>query len=148
MSTLVGLQESRVQWERPIPKPLDEVMWQTWIAKGRERDRRSRVARGEAVKWLSITTLLVAAGLWTQAAPYDIVVRFIVASGAIIIMFQQLQSRHYAFAAVFAALVLLYNPLALVFNFSGDWQRALVVTSAVPFIASLAWRNARTTHTD
>jgi hypothetical protein len=34
MSTLVGLQESRVQWERPIAKPLDEVMWQTWVAKG------------------------------------------------------------------------------------------------------------------
>jgi len=44
---------------------------------------------------------------------------------------------HYASAAVFAAVALLYNPVAPVFSFSGDWPRALVLASALPFVASL-----------
>ena len=75
-------------------------------------------------------------------------VRFIVAAGAIVVMFQAFHARHYAFAAVFGALALLYNPVRHAFSFSGDWQRALVVASAVPFVASLAWGSARTEHND
>jgi hypothetical protein len=33
-----------------------------------------------------------------------------------------------------------------VFSFSGDWQRALLVASGVPFVVSLAWRNVRLAH--
>jgi len=40
-------------------------------------------------------------------------------------------------------LVVLFNPIAPVFDFSGDWQRALLVASAAPFVASLAWRNLK-----
>ena len=68
-----------------------------------------------------------------------------------VVMFQALQARYYAVAAVFAALALFYNPVVPAFSFSGNWQRAVVVASAVPFIASLAWgnaRNARTQHHD
>jgi hypothetical protein len=70
-------------------------------------------------------------------------VRFIVASGATFVMFQTARARQYAFAAVFGALALLYNPVAPVFSFSGDWQRAVVLSSAFPFIASLAGRKER-----
>jgi hypothetical protein len=94
----------------------------------------------KAVKWVSIAALRVAAGLWSQLMPYEVLVRFIVAAGAIVVMFQAFQARNYAVAAVFAALALLYNPVAPVFSFSGDWQRVLVVGSAVPFVVSLAWR--------
>jgi low affinity Fe/Cu permease len=45
--------------------------------------------------------------------------------------------------AVFAALALLYNPVAPVFSFSGTWQRALVVATAIPFVTSLAWRDLK-----
>ena len=55
-------------------------------------------------------------------------------------MLQALHVRHYAFAAVFGALALLYNPVTPVLSFSGDWHRALVFVSAVPLVASLAWR--------
>lgn len=148
MSTLVGLQEPRSGRERSGAKPLDEAVWQAWIAKGRAQDRRSSAARMKAVKWVSIAGLLAAAGLWSQLTPYEVVVRFIVAAGAIIVMFQAFEARRYAFAAVFGALALVYNPVAPVFSFSGDWQRALVVTSAVPFVASLAWRNVRLAYND
>jgi hypothetical protein len=92
-----------------------------------------------AAQWVSIAGLLVAAGLWPLGTPYAVVVRFIVAASAILVMFQAFHARNFIFAAVFGALALLYNPVVPVFSFSGDWQRAVVVASAVPFVASLAW---------
>ena len=143
MSTLVPLQVSR---EVPS-KPLDEAVWQAWAFKGRAQDRRNSAARMQAVRWVSIAGLLAAAGLWSHLAPYDLAVRFLVAACAMVVMFQAFHARHYAFAAVFGALVLLYNPVVPVFSFSGDWLGAVVMASAVPFLASLAGRNPRRRHT-
>jgi hypothetical protein len=148
MSTLGGLQEPRSGWKEQSAKPLDEALWQAWVAKGRAHDRRSSAARMKAVKWVSIAGLLVAAGLWSHLTPYEVVVRFIVATGATVVMFQAFHARHYAFAGVFGALALLYNPVTNTISFSGDWQRALVAASAVPFVASLGWGSARTEHND
>lgn len=148
MSTSVELRELREVGNPPLSKPLDEAVWQAWVDKGRVRERRGSAARVRAVKWVSLAGLLALAGLWSHLAPYDVVVRFIVAAGAIVVMIHAIHGGHYAFAAVFAALAFLYNPLAPVFSFSGDWQRVLVVVSAVPFVASLASRNARTEHND
>lgn len=72
-------------------------------------------------------------------------------ASAMVVMFEALQARYYAIAAVFGALALFCNPVAPAFSFSGDWQRAVLVTRAVPFGASLAWPNgriARTKHND
>jgi len=146
MATTVGLSKATQVWELPVSTPLDEVAWRAWGAKGRAQDRRDSATRMKAVKWVSIAALLVAAGLWSQLTPYEVVVRFIVAAGAIFVMFQAFQARNYAVAAVFAALALLYNPVAPVFSFSGDWQRVLVVGSAVPFVVSLTWRKVRLAH--
>jgi len=126
-----------------MSKPLDEAAWQAWGAKGRAHDKRGSATQMNVVKWVSIAALLAAAVLWSQLTPYEVVVRFIVAAGAIVVMVQAFQARRYAVASVFGALVLLYNPVAPVFSFSADWQRALVVMSAVPFVASLTWRNVR-----
>jgi hypothetical protein len=49
----------------------------------------------------------------------------------------QTDAQHYAFAALFGALALLYTPVAPLFSFSGDWQRLIVLASAGPFLASL-----------
>jgi len=46
--------------------------------------------------------------------------------------------------AVSGALILLYNPLAPLFDLSGDWQRAVFVAAAAPFLALLIWREVRT----
>lgn len=143
MATAARLSKATQVWEVPVSKPLDEVAWRAWGAKGRAQDRRDSATRVKAVKWVSIAVLLIAAGLWPQLTPYEVVVRFLVAAGAIVVMFEAFQARNYAVAAVFAALALLYNPVAPVFSFSGDWQRALVVASAVPFVVSLAWRKVK-----
>ena len=59
------------------------------------------------------------------------------------VMFRKLAAREYAFAAVFGAFVVLYNPVAPLVELSGDWQRALAVASAIPFFASLERRSKR-----
>ncbi|MGA2133556.1 MAG: DUF6804 family protein [Bryobacteraceae bacterium] len=92
---------------------------------------------------MPIVALLAAAALWSQTAPFDTVVRFLVAAGAMVVMFQALHEKHYVVAAVFAALALLYNPVAPVFGFANGGQRALVAASVVPFAASLAWRGSQ-----
>jgi len=140
MSTSVEVLESQQTWAPPASEALDETVWQAWVAKGRAQERRSGAAQSKAVKWASIVGLFVAAGLWSHLAPYEVVLRFIVAAGATVVMFQALQARHYAVGAVFGALALVYNPVVPLFGFSGDWQRAMVIASAIPFAASLTGR--------
>jgi hypothetical protein len=148
MSNSIQLLEPLVVWTPPAAKPLNEALWRAWIARGRAQDRRSSAARIKAVKWVSIAGLLAAAGFGPQLAPYEVVVRFIVTAGAMIVMAQAFQAKFYAIGALFAALALIYNPVAPAFGFSGGWQSAAVVASAVPFLASLVWRNSRNTRTE
>ena len=143
MSDAVGLKGPTNTLTTPASKPLDEAIWQAWKAKGRAQDKRSREARIKALKWGSIVALLAVAGIWSQVPSYDIVIRCVLAAGAIGVMFEAFNKRQYALGAVFAGLALLYNPVAPVFDFSGNWQRALVVLSAVPFAASLARRDMK-----
>jgi len=137
MPTSIGLQESWEVRELPPAKPLDGAVWQAWLEKGRERDRRNSAARMVAVKWVSLAGLVVVAALWSYLGPYDVIARFVVAAGAIAVMFHAIDGGRYALAAVFAAVGLLYNPVVPAFSFSGDWPRALVLASAVPFVSSL-----------
>ena len=127
----------------PETKPLNEQVWRAWVAKGRVADERGREFRLKALKIVVIAGLLSAAMLWAQAVSFEVVVRFMVGAGAIAVMIQSLRTGRYAFAAVFAALVVLFNPIAPVFEFSGDWQRALLVACAAPFVASLAWQKLK-----
>ena len=134
--------------EPPVAKPLDDAVWRAWVAKGRARERRNAARRFMIVKLFSIVALLATAALWPNLAPFDVLVRFLVAIGSVISILQAFPARHYAFAVLFAALALLYNPVVPVFAFVGDWQRFLVAASAIPFIISLASRDARTAQTN
>ncbi len=143
MSDAVGVKKSTTTWESPPVKPLDEAVWEAWKAKGRAQDRKGRETRIKALKWGSILALLAVTGLWSHVTSFDIVIRCLLAAGAVSVMFEAFNKRQYALGAVFAGLALLYNPVAPVFDFSGNWQRALVVLSAVPFAASLARRDMK-----
>ena len=148
MSKAAAAKESTTAWESPPVKPLDEAVWQAWKAKGRAQDRQARDARIKALKWGSIVALLAVAALWSQLASYELVIRCILAAAAVGTMFEAFNKRQYALGALFPALALLYNPVAPVFNFSGNWQRALVLASAVPFVISLASRDLKAAHID
>jgi hypothetical protein len=90
-----------------------------------------------------IVGLLALGGLWSRATPFQVVGRSFVDAGAVIAMAQALLARRYAVLAVSGALVLLYNPLAPVFELSGELQRALLVAGATPFLAFLIWRDLK-----
>jgi Family of unknown function (DUF6804) len=141
LSTSVELQRPREAWTPPASEPLNEAAWEAWVAKGLAQDRRSSATAIKAVKWVSIASLLAATGLWSQVAPFEVVVRFLVTASAMALAFQAFQTKHYAVTVGFGMLALCYNPLASAFSFSGDWQRAVVGASAIPFMASLVWPN-------
>lgn len=97
-----------------------------------------------AAKCLSITSQWVAIAGWLSGiALCDMVLRLSETAGAVVVMSQALRLRRYAYSALFASLALLYNPVAPIMSFSGGWQRAVLVASAVPFAASLAWASVR-----
>lgn len=137
MPNVVESERSQSAWAPPATK-LDEAVWHAWLAKGHARDRRGSARRIGAVKWASLAALLAAAGLWSHLAPFETAIRFLVTAGAMVVMFQAFQARHYGVVAVFGALALLYNPVVAAFTFSGGWQRAVVLASAVPFAVSIA----------
>jgi hypothetical protein len=147
MSTSVELRGPQETWSPPSATPLDEAVWQAWVAKGRMQERRSSATRIKAVKWASIAGLPGAVGL-VPPAPFEVLVRFLVTASALVLMFQAFQTRYYSVAAALGALALLYNPGAPVIDFSGGWQRRVVVTAPSPFVASLVWGNARMNSND
>jgi len=127
----------------PEAKPLDEAVWQAWVAKGRAADKRGSNKHLEAMKWVAIAVLLSSVVLWSRAEPFEVAIRFLVVVGAIAVILQTLRTGRYLFAALFGGLARLFNPMAPIFEFSGDWPRPLLVASAAPFRASLAWRNTK-----
>ena len=143
MSDAVGLKRSATKWKTPRVKPLDEAAWQAWKAKSRNRERRGRESRMKALTWGLIVALIVVAGLWSQLAPYAFAIRCVLAAGAAGMMLEAFQKREYGFGALFAGLAVLYVLIAPLFSVSGNWQRALVIASALPFFASLASRDLK-----
>lgn len=107
---------------------------------GRARDLRTRAAHITAVKWVGIAGLLATSMIWSPLAPYGVAVRFVLTLCSLFLMYTALRVHRYAFAAAFGALMIFYNPIFPVFNFSGDWQRVVPLLSAVPFVMSLSWR--------
>ncbi len=89
------------------------------------------------MKWITIAGLLAAAGFWSHLGPFDLAVRFVVAVAATVAMFHSIHIRQFVLAGLFGALLVLYNPVAPVLSFSGEWQRAIVAASTLPFLASL-----------
>jgi hypothetical protein len=124
----------------PANPPFNEIAWDVWVAKGRKHDARGSAARGKLVRWIPIAALALTVVLWSRGAPDEIAIRFIVAAGAIAVMFQSFVDRHYAVAALLAVLAPLYNPVVPVFSFSGVVWCAVAIASIVPFAASLAWK--------
>ena len=145
MSTAAALSKLQDPHELPPAKPLDEAVWQAWVLKARAQEARSRMVWRRAVTCVSLAGLLfvAVADLWPHPVTFDVVVRFIVAVGAAMLMFRAFALRDYAFGTLFGVLALLYSPVTPLFSVSGDWQSALVGASAFPFVASLLRRDAK-----
>jgi hypothetical protein len=137
MSTSIEVSRTIKPFSPPAFAEVKESVWQAWVAKGRAEDRRGGEARVRLTKWLAIAALLAAGAFWANLAPYEVVGRFIVSAAAIVALVRAIRVNHYSVAALFAVLVVLYNPIFPAFAFTGVWARILVIASALPFAASL-----------
>src|SRR5436190_20866898 len=99
MPAFVESEELQYEWVPPAARPLDEAVWQAWVAKGRAQDQRSSATRIKAVKWTSAAALFAAAGLWSHLGPFEVVLRFLVPASAMVVIFQAFQARYYTVAA-------------------------------------------------
>jgi hypothetical protein len=129
------------------PKPLDDAVWRVWLNKNLLEERQRAAARIKAVKWACIGVLMITAAVSSHVfspyiSAYQAVVRFAVGLGAIVIMFESLRTRQYAFTALLAAVVLLFNPVLPAFALAGNW--VILLAGVLPFVASLAWMKERT----
>lgn len=127
-------------------KPLDETVWRAWLNKNLLEERQRAVARIKAVTWACIGVLLGTAVVSSYVVPpyvssYQAVVRFAIGLGAIGIVFESLRTRQYAFAALFAAVVLLFNPVVPIFALARNWL--ILLAAVLPFVASLVWMKER-----
>jgi hypothetical protein len=128
-------------------KPLDETVWRAWLNKNLLEERQHAVARIKAVKWACIGVLMATAVVSSYVfspyvSAYQAVVRFAIGLGAIVIMFESLRTRQFAFTALFAAVVLLFNPVVPTFALAGNW--VILLAAVLPFVASLVWMKERT----
>jgi hypothetical protein len=128
-------------------KPLDETVWRAWLKKNLLEERQRAAARIKAVKLACIGVLMATAVVSSYVftpyvSVYQAVVRVAIGLGAIVILFESIRLRQYAFAVLFSGTVLLFNPLFPVFALSGN--RLIVLGSVLPFVASLVWMKERT----
>jgi hypothetical protein len=128
-------------------KPLDETVWRAWLKKNLLEERQRAAARIKAGEWTSSGVLMVTAVvssyvLTPYVSAYQTAVRVVIALGAIIMMFESLRARQYTFAALFAAIVLLFNPVLPKVPLLGNWL--ILLAGVLPFVASLVWMKERT----
>ena len=88
MSTSVELPGFQKAFETPVANPREEAVWQAWVAKGRARERRGSTTRFKVVKLVSAAMLLATAAFASNLASFDVIIRFVVALGAVVVMLQ------------------------------------------------------------
>lgn len=118
---------------------LDEKVWQAWIAKAVVREQRTADRSMVAVKYAGIAILAGTALLWRSLSEFDFFIRLGVSLSGLAIFSQALRLRRYAFVAVFAALIVMYNPVVAAFPLTGAGPLAFVLATTLPFAASLIW---------
>ena len=133
----------------PIPQgvsavPLDDVRWRAWVLKGRTRDDQNHAMRMNAVKWIWLGALLLAAtGSSSRFTPLEIACRFAVFAGATVLFFESMRTRRYASAVVLAAVGLFYSPLIRELRLPRGFQQSLAAASAIPLVLSLTSRSGK-----
>ena len=87
------------------------------------------------MKWVSLAALLLA--LFWRSTSLQIAVEFVVSVGALLVVAQAMRSRKYLWGAGFAAIAVLFNPIAP-FALSRTMFLLLVGISLAAFLGSMA----------
>jgi hypothetical protein len=142
MSKGVGVTESPRVCEPPPVQPLNEAVWETWKAKGREQDWRRGSALNMLVRYAAVAALLIVTGLGAELASHALLARLVVALSAVTLMVLAIQARQIPFAAAFGLIATFYNPAPPAPD-SSSWERVFVAASAIPFLTPVLWRNGK-----
>ena len=89
-----------------------------------------------AMKYVSIVILVLAAALWGYTPVYERVLGFIVATGAVLVAIQATRARRYRWVATFYAVAIAFNPIVPLGAFSGTFGFALIIAAFVLFAFS------------
>jgi hypothetical protein len=95
------------------------------------------------MKWISSAALLTATVFWGVALNYALLLTVVVFLGAIVVLQQAVSERKYVWAAGFAAIAIVFNPAAPLFQASGDWFRVTALVCTAVFAISLIALKAR-----
>jgi len=93
--------------------------------------------RIRVVKWLCIAVLFVAFVLWKWIADYELLLRVVVCSCAVVVAVQAFHSARHRWTMCFLALALLFNPAVHVFPLADRLGLAAIVFAAAAFSVSL-----------
>src|SRR5690349_1655262 len=85
-------------------RPLDETVWRTWMKKNLLEERRRAATRTKTVNWICIGVLALAVATpshvsLSYVAAYEASVRLVIGLGATVMVFDNIRSRDYGFAA-------------------------------------------------
>jgi hypothetical protein len=89
------------------------------------------------MKWISSAALLLATVFWGAAVDYELLLTVVVFLGAIVVLQQAVNEREYVWAAGFAAIALIFNPAAPLFQAYGDGFRITALACTAVFAFSL-----------
>ena len=89
------------------------------------------------MKWTCSATLLLATAFWSIALDYELLLTVVVFMGAVIVLQQAVKEHQHLWAAAFAAIALVFNPAAPLFQASGGWFRVTALVCTAVFAVSL-----------
>jgi hypothetical protein len=55
--------QKKADWEPPVCKELDQEVWQAWLSKGREKDRKSRERLFRVLRWILFAGIAIASSV-------------------------------------------------------------------------------------
>lgn len=91
----------------------------------------------KVMKWISGAALLLATVFWSVALDYELLLTVVVFMGAVVVLQQAVKERRYVWAVWFAAIALVFNPAAPLFQVSGNWFRLTAVACTAMFAISV-----------
>jgi len=89
------------------------------------------------MKLVSIAALFLAAMFRRSAVDYALLLSVVIFMGAIVVLQQAVRERQYPWVAAFAAVALLFNPIAPVFRAAGSSFPLIVLGCSVLFVVSV-----------
>jgi len=112
-----------------------DLAWRVWQEKGRRHDEQGVDFRAKLTKYATIAVLFLTVICWEYAADYHMFLRFALCLGAVRIASLAISARKYTWAAAFAGMAALYNPVVPVVTLSGSVDLLLVIATLTLVIA-------------